>query len=110
MYEVQQMTQTINIRIDSELKKQAEKLFKDMGMNMSTAFTIFVRQSVRQRKIPFEVNAGPIIRAGYPVPPGEENDPFYSEENLRHLQESIKEIEEGKVIVKTMGELAEMEK
>jgi DNA-damage-inducible protein J len=90
------MTQTINIRIDSDLKKKAEKLFKEMGMNMSTAFTIFIHQAVRQRKIPFEISAEPLIRAAHPVPPGEEDDPFYSEKNLRHLREAVKAADEGK--------------
>jgi DNA-damage-inducible protein J len=111
MYEVKQMTQNVNIRMDSELKKQAEELFNELGMTISTAFTIFVRQSVRQRKIPFEISAPkPVVRAGYTVPPGEEDDPFYSESNLRHLRKSIKEMEDGKVVEKTMKELTEMEK
>jgi DNA-damage-inducible protein J len=93
------MTQNVNIRMDSELKKQAEELFSELGMSMSTAFTIFVRQSVRQRKIPFEVSAAqPLIRAGYPVPPGEEDDPFYSEKNLRYLQEAARAADEGKFV------------
>jgi DNA-damage-inducible protein J len=93
------MTENVNIRMDSELKKQAEELFNELGMNMSTAFTIFVRQSVRQRKIPFEISAyAPVVRAGYTVPPGEEEDPFYSEKNLRHLREAAKAAEEGKFV------------
>ncbi|MDR1625920.1 MAG: type II toxin-antitoxin system RelB/DinJ family antitoxin [Spirochaetia bacterium] len=105
------MTQNVNIRMEPELKKQAEELFSELGMNMSTAFTIFVRQAVRQRKIPFEISAPkPVIRAGYPVPPGEEDDPFYSKKNLRHLQKAVKEVEAGKVVKKNMEELLEMEK
>jgi DNA-damage-inducible protein J len=93
------MTQNVNIRMDSELKKQAEELFNELGMNMSTAFTIFVRQSVRQRKIPFEISApASPVRAGYTVPLGEEDDPFYSEKNLRHLQEAAKAADEGKFV------------
>jgi len=41
--------------MDVELKKQAEKLFSELGMNMTTAFNVFVRQSVRQGGIPFEI-------------------------------------------------------
>ncbi|MFP3091036.1 type II toxin-antitoxin system RelB/DinJ family antitoxin [Treponema sp. TIM-1] len=97
--------------MNSELKKQAEELFNELGMNMSTAITIFVRQSVRQRKIPFEISIpAPLIRAGYTIPSGEEDDPFYSEKNLRHLQASIKELEDGKVVIKKMEELPGMEK
>ena len=46
---------TICIRIDAELKNQAEELFSKLGMNLTTAVTIFVRQSVREGRIPFEV-------------------------------------------------------
>ena len=43
-------------RVDDELKKQAEDLFSDLGMNLSTAFNIFLRQSVREQQIPFSVS------------------------------------------------------
>lgn len=49
-------TTNINIRMDKELKEQAENLFSELGMNMTTAFNIFLRQSVRQHKIPFEIS------------------------------------------------------
>ncbi len=49
------MTTNINIKTDSVLKAQAEKLFSDLGMNMSTALNIFLRQSVRENRIPFEI-------------------------------------------------------
>lgn len=45
----------LNIRIDSELKSEAEKLFADLGFNMSTAINIFLRQSIREHGIPFPV-------------------------------------------------------
>jgi DNA-damage-inducible protein J len=48
-------TTNISIRMDVELKKQAEKLFSDLGMNMTTAFNIFLRQAVRQQRIPFDI-------------------------------------------------------
>lgn len=48
-------TTNISIRMDVELKKQAEQLFSELGMNMTTAFNIFLRQAVRQRRIPFDV-------------------------------------------------------
>ena len=46
---------TISARIDSKLKTQAESLFDQLGMNMSTAITVFLKQVVRLRKIPFEI-------------------------------------------------------
>ena len=47
---------TIRIRMDSDLKAQADALFNELGMNISTAFSIFVRQSLREGKIPFEIS------------------------------------------------------
>jgi len=50
-----QTTTNLSIRMDKELKEQAEILFSELGMNMTTAMNVFVRQSVRQGKIPFEI-------------------------------------------------------
>ena len=49
-------TTNLTIRMDKKLKEQAEKLFSELGMNMTTAFTVFARQAVRQGKIPFEIS------------------------------------------------------
>ena len=53
------MIATINVKTDSELKKQAESLFSDLGMNMTTALNIFLRQAVRENRIPFEITRDP---------------------------------------------------
>ena len=45
----------ISIRMDTDLKAQAEKLFAALGMNISTAFNVFVRQSLREGGLPFQV-------------------------------------------------------
>ena len=45
----------VSIRMDADLKTQADALFGELGMNMSTAFSIFVRQAVREGRIPFEI-------------------------------------------------------
>ena len=45
----------LNIRTDKEVKLAAEKLFDSLGMNMSTAINIFLRQSIRENGIPFEI-------------------------------------------------------
>jgi len=84
---------TITIRMDKGLKEQVEQMFTNMGMNMTTAFTVFARAVVQRGKIPFEVTA----------------DPFYSESNMKVLLQSIKEADEGKFISKTMDELKAME-
>ena len=77
------MAQTINvnIRMDEDLKKQAEQLFADLGMNMTTAINVFVRQSVSYGGIPFE-----IVR----------REDFYSDCNQQILKKSISQIEAGK--------------
>lgn len=46
---------SMNIRMDSEVKKQAEDLFSKLGINMTTAINIFLRQSIREHGIPFEL-------------------------------------------------------
>ena len=45
----------VTIRMDNELKKQAEELFAALGLNMSSAIGVFCRQAVRLGKIPFEL-------------------------------------------------------
>jgi DNA-damage-inducible protein J len=78
------MSNTINvtIRLDRDVKESAECLFHDLGMNLSTAFNIFARQSLRLGKIPFEIA-----------------DPFYSEKNQARLAQSIAHANEGKLTV-----------
>ena len=48
-------TTNISIRMDTELKAQADALFGELGMNISTAFNIFVRQAIREGGIPFKI-------------------------------------------------------
>ncbi len=69
----------VTIRLDREVKESAEKLFNDLGMNLSTAFNIFARQALRQGKIPFEIY-----------------DPFYSVKNQGELSRRIADIEAGR--------------
>ena len=66
---------TINLRMDADLKHEMETICKAMGMNLTTAFTIFAKKITHERRIPFEVSA--------PVAP------FYSEANQARLKESI---------------------
>ena len=88
------MAQTlINFRIDETTKKQMEQICNELGITMSTAFNIFVKKLIREKRIPFDVSI----------------DPFYSESNMQAISESIKQLEEEKVIVKTMEELEAME-
>ena len=66
-------TTSVTIRMDEQLKRQAEVLFAELGMNMTTAFTIFTKAAVRQGKIPFEIAT----------------DQFFSEANQEHLRAAI---------------------
>jgi DNA-damage-inducible protein J len=70
----------VNFRMDKELKKNMEQVCKDMGMSMTTAFTIFATKVSREKRIPFEISA----------------DPFYSESNMKYLERVISNIESGK--------------
>lgn len=49
-------TTNISIRMDSDLKAQADALFEELGMSLSTAVNIFVRQSLREGRIPFDIS------------------------------------------------------
>ena len=88
------MAQTlINFRIDEKTKKQMEQICNELGITMSTAFNIFAKKLIREKRIPFDVSI----------------DPFYSESNMKAIKESIKQLEEGKVVRKTIEELEAME-
>lgn len=84
---------TVNIRMDETLKKNMEQTCKELGMSMSTAFTIFAKKVTREQRIPFEVSV----------------DPFYSESNFQYLRESADQLRRGEVVRKTMAELERME-
>lgn len=71
---------SVTVRMDENLKKQAEILYEDMGLNMTTAITLFTKAVVRQGKIPFEIAA----------------DPFWSEANQTQLKQAIADLEAGK--------------
>ena len=50
----------ITIRMDEDLKKQADLLFEELGMSFTTAINVFVRQAIREGRIPFEVTTVPV--------------------------------------------------
>ena len=64
----------ISFRVDDEIKKKAERTFDDIGISMSAAINIYLKTVVRENRIPFELSA----------------DPFYSDENMSRLRESIR--------------------
>ena len=51
-------TSNLNIRIDKEVKSQAENLLSEMGMSLSTAVNVFIRQLIRDGSIPFLISVG----------------------------------------------------
>ena len=75
------MTQ-VTIRIDEEVKNNAEMALKEMGLDLSTAITIFLVKVGREKRIPFDINA---------------NDPFYSAENMERLRRSAAQMEQGRL-------------
>lgn len=70
----------VNIRMDEDLKKNMEQTCQELGMNLTTAFTIFAKKMTREKRIPFEVSI----------------DPFYSDSNLAHLHRGIAALDAGK--------------
>jgi DNA-damage-inducible protein J len=53
---IMEKTTNLSVRLDRGLKEEADRIFNAMGMSLTTAITVFVRQAVRQRKIPFEIS------------------------------------------------------
>lgn len=74
----------INFRVDDDIKRSAERTLNDIGLNMSTAITIFLKAVVRENRIPFELTA----------------DPFYSKENMDELEKRLNDIHSGKIMLK----------
>ena len=52
-------TVNTSIKIDEKTKKEAQKLFKDLGLNLSTAINKFLKQAIREKGIPFYINSLP---------------------------------------------------
>ncbi len=52
-------TVNTSIKIDEETKKEAQKLFKDLGLSLSTAINIFLKQAIREKGIPFYISSLP---------------------------------------------------
>lgn len=51
----------VTIRMDEQLKKQAEELFSDFGLSFNAALTMFVKQAVREQRIPFEITRNNVV-------------------------------------------------
>ena len=87
------MSQTmINFRIDTDIKKQLETICTELGMSLSTAFTIFAKKVIRDERIPFDVSI----------------HSFYKKNNIEIIQKLIDEIKQEKTVSKTITELKMM--
>ncbi len=85
------MTQ-VNFRVEDDVKANAEKALKEMGLTMSTAINMFLIKVGREKRIPFEINA----------------DPFYSAENIAELERRAESLKNGTSTLKE-HELIEVE-
>ena len=74
----------ISLRVDDEVKRNAERTLNDIGLSMSTAINIFLKTVVRENRIPFELSA----------------DPFYNRENIAELEKRVTDIRSGKSTLK----------
>ncbi|MCL2297854.1 MAG: type II toxin-antitoxin system RelB/DinJ family antitoxin [Proteobacteria bacterium] len=86
------MSKSVNlsVRVNRELKEDAETLFGELGITLTAALNIFLRQAVRQRGIPFPVQI----------------DPFHGERNLAHLRRAAADMDAGRNVA--THELIEM--
>lgn len=71
----------VNFRMDEQLKRNVEDICQRMGMNLTTALTIFCRKVEQERRIPFDITA--------------DQDPFYSESNVRYLKAKLDALNAG---------------
>lgn len=70
----------ISLRVDDDVKRNAERTLDDIGLSMSAAINIFLKTVVRENRIPFELSA----------------DPFYSKDNMDELEKRVADISSGK--------------
>ncbi len=70
----------VNFKLDPNVKKSMEQACNELGLSMSAAFTIFAKKVAREKRIPFDVSV----------------DPFYSESNIRYLENIVNDIKDGK--------------
>ena len=84
---------TFSVRMDAEVKKQLDDFCNQVGMNTTTAFNLFARAVLREKRLPFEITT--------------ESDPFYSESNLAHLRRGVAALNSGKGIERDIIEVSE---
>jgi DNA-damage-inducible protein J len=74
----------VNFRMDEDLKKNMEQTCKDMGLTLTSAFTMFATKVAREKRIPFDVVA----------------DPFYNRDNIERLEKAIEDVKVGRSTLK----------
>ena len=76
------MSQAVNVnfKLDADVKKSMEQACSELGRSMSAAFAVFAKKVGREKRIPFEVSV----------------DPFYSDSNIRYLENIVSDIKDGK--------------
>ncbi len=84
---------TFSVRMDSEIKKQFDDFCEKVGMSTSTAFNMFARAVLREKRLPFDVAI--------------ESDQFYSESNLSHLRRGIAALNSCKGVEHDIIEVSE---
>lgn len=87
---------TISLRFEDGMKRELDEMCEEMGMNLTTFFMVYAKKALRDRRIPFSIEA--------PV------DPFYSEKNQAQIARADQQVRDGNVVAKTMAELEEMER
>lgn len=85
---------TITFRVEDEEGDELDDIIDEMGMTKQTLFGSFTKVVIRNRRIPYSIEAP--------------RDPFYSEENKKRLRESVKQEKEGKTVSKTLDDLEAM--
>ena len=95
-------TSIISIRIDNGLKSRFNDFCERTGMSMSTAVNMYMQNVVQNQSLPFRVTTMP--RAAKYDP----KDPFWGEENQKHLRRSIDELESGHWVVHDTEEIEAM--
>ena len=90
---------SITVRMDDDVKKQAESLFHKLGFNVSGVINSLFRQVIKEQSIPFPVKTAKEIKY----------DEYFNEYNMKIIKESLAQLDAGQVIVKTIEELEAME-
>ena len=92
---------SITIRIDDDIKRDAETLFDKLGFSISGAINVFFRQAIRQQAIPFEIRTKTEAEEKY--------DEYFTPEMVKSILESEEKIRRGDCIEFTIEELIAME-